>query len=127
MTNFWKKVTDNWQDLFSLVLGVWLLLSPWRLQFTAIDGALWTAVLFGILIAVMAVMALVDFHEWEEWADMAIGLWLIASPWVLGFATMVTGAEGGAYAATLNVVVVGALTFGMAAWSLRDHRHRAHA
>ena len=127
MTNIWKKLTDNWQDCASLVLGVWLLLSPWALGFTGVDAALWNAVLFGVLIAVMAIMALIDFHEWEEWADMAIGLWLIASPWVLGFATMVTGAEGGAYAATVNVVVVGALTFGMAAWSLRDHRHRAHA
>lgn len=126
MTNIWKKATDDWQDLLSLGLGVWLLLSPWTLGFAGVDAALWNAILFGVLIAVMAIMALIDFHEWEEWADMAIGLWLIVSPWVLGFA-MMTGAGSGAYAATVNVVLVGILTFGMAAWSLRDHRHRAHA
>lgn len=127
MTNFWKKATDNWQDIVSLVLGVWLILSPWALAFTGIDAALWNVVLFGAVIAMMAFMAIIDFHEWEEWADMAIGLWLIVSPWVLGFATMRAGAADGAYAATLNVVVVGVLTLGMAAWSLRDHRHGTHA
>ena len=123
MTNYWKKATDNWQDLVSLVLGVWLIMSPWALAFTDIDAALWNAVLFGAVIAIMAIMAILDFHEWEEWADMAIGLWLIASPWVLGFAVMPAGAAD----ATLNVILVGVLTLGMAAWSLRDHRHRSHA
>jgi peptidoglycan/LPS O-acetylase OafA/YrhL len=129
MTSFGKKLTDNWQDTASLILGVWMILSPWILQFTGTPAAMWNAIVFGVLIAVMALMALVDFHEWEEWADMAIGAWLIVSAWVLGFAMTeaAAGAQGGAYAATWNFVVVGILTLGMAAWSLFDHRHRVHA
>lgn len=125
MTNFMKRMTDNWQDSLSLIVGVWLFFSPWVLGYSLLQGAMWNAVVFGLVIALMALAVLIAFHEWEEWADMAVGLWLIASPWVLGFAAM--AADPGAAAATWNAVVVGLLTFGMAAWSLIDHRGRAHA
>ena len=56
---------------------------------------------------------------------LMIGVWLIASPWVLGFAEFTREAGGAAYAATWNFVIVGILTFLLAAWSVRNHRHRA--
>jgi hypothetical protein len=129
MTDFWKNLTRSWQDTISLILGVWLVLSPWALGFTGTPVAMWNAVLFGVLIAIMALMALVEFHDWEEWADMAIGAWLVVSPWVLGYAMaqMPAVPDGGSYAATWNGIAVGVLTFGMAAWSLFDHRHQTHA
>lgn len=129
MTNFWKNLTHSWQDTVSLLLGVWLIFSPWILGFTGTPVAMWNAVLFGVLIAIMALMALIEFQEWEEWADMVIGAWLIVSPWVLGFATMYAtdGAMTGAYGASWNFIAVGVLTLGMAAWSLFDHRGHTHA
>jgi hypothetical protein len=33
----------------------------------------------------MAVATLMAFAEWEEWGLLILGLWLAASPWVLGF------------------------------------------
>jgi hypothetical protein len=27
-------------------------------------------------------------QAWEEWVEVAIGVWLIASPWLLGFSDM---------------------------------------
>jgi hypothetical protein len=29
--------------------------------------------------------ALLAFSEWEEWVSMIVGLWVLASPWLLGF------------------------------------------
>ncbi|WP_412033495.1 SPW repeat protein [Mesorhizobium sp. CO1-1-8] len=26
------------------------------------------------------------FHKYEEWANLVVGLWIVAAPWVLGFA-----------------------------------------
>lgn len=129
MTNFWKNLTRSWQDTVSLILGLWLVVSPWALGFTGTPVAMWNAVLFGVLVAIMALMALIEFHDWEEWADMAIGAWLVVSPWVLGFAMTqaVEGAANATYAATWNVIVIGALTLAMAAWSLFDHRGHTHA
>lgn len=39
----------------------------------------------GLFIAVLAVAALAAFAVWEEWLSLIAGLWLIGSPWVLGF------------------------------------------
>lgn len=124
MTDFWKKITENWQDSINLLLGVWLFFSVWILGFAGIPAAMWNALVFGAVIAIAAYMALVRFQEWEEWADMAIGVWLIVSPWILGFAALTTTPElaAGAVAATWNFVLVGIATFLLAAMSLRHHR-----
>lgn len=137
MADFWKTAVSRWQDSANLVLGVWLVSSPWALQFTANERALWNAYVLGVIIAVAAIAALVKFQEWEEWADMVFGVWLIVSPWVLGFGTTmagteagapVAGTEAGAFAATWNFVVVGVLTIGLAAWSIWDQRqHESRA
>jgi SPW repeat len=114
MSDFRKNVTESWQDSVNVVLGVWLILSPWILGFAASQAAMWNAVVVGVVIAAAALGALFSFQKWEEWADMAFGVWLVISPWVLGFAaTLAT--------ATWNFVVVGLLTVALAAWSLRDH------
>lgn len=120
MTSFSKRLSDNWQDAVALILGVVLIASPWIMGFAGVSVAMWNAVLLGALIVLMAVMAIVNFHEWEEWADIAIGLWLVVSPWALGFATAYEVGPTGA--ATWTFVVLGALTLAMAAWSLMAHR-----
>ncbi len=122
MTNFSKRLSGSWQDTIALILGAWLIASPWLLGFTGVSVAMWNAVLFGALIMVMALMAIFNFHEWEEWADMVIGLWLVASPWTLGFAR--TYDVMSTNAATWNFVVLGLLTIAMAVWSLMSHRQR---
>lgn len=108
------KVTRFWQDSINLLLGLWLIISPWIAGFATSQVALWNAVILGVVIAAMSLAALTRFRDWEEWADMLVGAWLIASPWVLGFATMTI--------ATYNVVLVGIATLVLAGWSLREHR-----
>lgn len=126
MANFIRKATENWQDGLMLLIGAWLVVSPWVLGFAGMQPALWNALLFGVILAGLAIAAITEFRDWEEWADMAIGAWLVASPWVLGFAAMTAGAEGGAYAATWNFVATGVVALALAAWSLRHH-HAGHA
>jgi hypothetical protein len=121
MTNFVKKTTGSWQDGVCLLLGVWLFFSPWVLGFVGLQMAFWNALLFGAIIAALAFAAIVEFRDWEEWIDMAIGAWLVVSPWVLGFAAMRSVVVGGDYAATWNFVATGVLTIALAAWSLRHH------
>ena len=33
-----------------------------------------------------SIAAIIAFSNWEEWLNLLLGLWLIGSPWVLGFA-----------------------------------------
>lgn len=121
MTDFLKKATRSWQDGVCLLVGIWLFLSPWLLGFSGLPVAFWNALLFGVIIVAMAVMAIVEFHDWEEWADMAIGVWLFVSPWVLGFVALSAVADAAAFAATWNFVATGIVTLALAAWSLRSH------
>ena len=116
MTDLWKKMTGDWQDSFNVLLGLWLAVSPWILQFQDVRPALANAVLIGAVIAIMSLAAVISFRYWEEWLDMVIGAWLVVSPWVLGITALTL--------ATWNFVIVGALVFALAAWSL--YAHGAH-
>ncbi|HEY2572510.1 MAG TPA: SPW repeat protein, partial [Verrucomicrobiaceae bacterium] len=42
--------------------------------------------LSGAAIICLSLAAILAFSIWEEWANLALGLWLVASPWILGFA-----------------------------------------
>ncbi len=76
----------HWQDWVNLVLGIWLFISPWMLNFAEMPAAAWNAWLFGLVAASMAVAALIHYVRWVEWVTLATGVWLVVSPWVLGFA-----------------------------------------
>ena len=101
----------HWQDWGNLVLGLWVFASPWVLRHTMAAGAetagavtgsaMWNLYIVGIAIAVLAAAALFAFQTWEEWINLALGAWLFASPWVLGFSTSVM--------LMWNAVTVGAL------------------
>ena len=76
---------DRWSsaklcDVANLLLGSSLFFSPWLFGLSA--GAQTT---IGLFIAVLAVAALAAFAVWEEWLSLIAGLWLVGSPWVLGF------------------------------------------
>lgn len=71
-------------DVGNLILGVILLASPWLFTFAA-GFQTQNALVTGIVIIVLSIAALTAFAVWEEWLNLIVGLWLIASPWVLGF------------------------------------------
>ena len=35
--------------------------------------------------ALFSFAALIVFREWEEWINFILGMWISASPWILGF------------------------------------------
>ncbi|CAN7719152.1 SPW repeat protein [Bradyrhizobium sp. LjRoot220] len=93
---------ENWNnakycDVANLILGAVLLLSPWLFGFTAESAASTNANIAGIAIAVLAIAALAAFAVWEEWLNLVVGLWTLASPWILGFQ--------GTTAMTVHVVI----------------------
>jgi SPW repeat len=71
-------------DVGNLILGAFLFISPWLFTYPA--GHQWTnAIIAGIIIVVLSIAALAAFAVWEEWINLVVGLWLIASPWILHF------------------------------------------
>lgn len=123
MDSLYESAKKHWQDSLNLILGLWVIASPWALGFTDVQYAPVNAVVIGIIIAAMAVWALVAFHEWEEWVNVFLGLWLFVTPWLFGFAAMSSAATAGsAYAASWNFVISGLLIAGLAIWSRHDMR-----
>ncbi len=95
----------QWTDWVTWLLGIWLCLSPWALLFEFDETAVRNAVLLGALIILVEVIELSVFRGWEEWINVALGVWLIASTWVLCIATP---------AARINFVLVGVLVVALA-------------
>jgi hypothetical protein len=100
----------HWQDPLALILGLWMGLSPWILGHQAESTPTWNAVILGALIALTALFALYRVMAWQEWANAVFGVWLVISPWVLGFSALA--------AAAWNAVIVGVLVVALAVWAL---------
>ena len=111
--------SNRWEDWGNLLVGAWLFISPWMLQFAAGTGtdatvaaAAWDAWISGVIIIVIAGTALFRLQQWEEWVNIVVGLWVAISPWVLGFTSLTT--------ATSNAVIVGTIAVVLAGWDLYD-------
>jgi hypothetical protein len=92
-----------------LVLGLWLLVSPFVLGFTDSTGlAALNSYVLGVGVMVFAAIALYRPQMWEEWTNLVLGAWLIVAPIVLGFRSEVVP--------TVNHFVVGLLIAGDALW-----------
>ena len=109
MDDIGKRLTTQWKDAVNLVLGLWLIVSPWALGFVTDRTPTWNAWAVGVVIAVAALAALIAFNKWEEWVEIALGAWLIVSPYLLGFTMQMH--------TTWNQVIIGIIVGGLAIWS----------
>jgi hypothetical protein len=116
-----KMSITHWQDPLNLILGIWMIVSPWALQYQTdmqqltlnvvlSNAAVANAVILGILIAAAALIALFRVMAWEEWVNVVLGVWLVISPWVLGFSSLAT--------AMWNAVIIGIVVAVLALWAL---------
>ncbi len=80
-----KRRREAVLDIYNLAIGAFLFVSPWLLGFTRENARLDTWAV-GAAIVVLSLAAIVLFAEWEEWLNLLLACWLIASPWILGFA-----------------------------------------
>jgi SPW repeat len=113
----------HWQDVASLVLGVWLVLSPFVLGFTG--AATWITVALGLCVILFALEGFIIPSYLEEWGEILLGLALLAAPWTVGYETT---------SATVNSAVSGLVVILFAVWELatdrdfttwwHDHWHR---
>ena len=71
-------------DGYNFLLAAFLASTPWLFAYsqetTRID--MWIT---GGAMATIALLAIAAYAVWYEWANIALGIWLIASPWVIGF------------------------------------------
>lgn len=89
----------------NVIAGVWLIVSPWVLHFSANQTAMIDAVVVGIVVGVLALVhAFATMRAtWLSWVNAIVAIWLFVSPWVLGFSTDTTP--------FWNALVLGAIVF----------------
>jgi hypothetical protein len=79
-----KWRSESVLDLYLILIAAMLFASPWLFKLSngmaRIDFWITSAA-----IAVISLAAIFTYANWEEWANFLFGLWLIASPWILGF------------------------------------------
>jgi hypothetical protein len=71
-------------DVYTGSFGLFLFVSPWLFAYAGEVARIdvWAS---GAAIAALSIAAIIAFSDWEEWLNLLLGLWLMVSPWVLGF------------------------------------------
>jgi len=71
-------------DLYQLVCAALLFASPFLFAFSHAKSGT-DDIISALLVGASSLAALVVFREWEELINLVLGLWILASPWVLHF------------------------------------------
>lgn len=102
----------RWQDQVILLLGLWLLVSPWALGYLASAPLSLNASITGALIVLMAAFDLFKTYAWAVVVSLLAGVWIAVSPWVPALAD--------SDALMVSNVIVGIATVVLALWELRS-------
>ncbi len=76
-----RDVGPNW---WNVLLGIWVIISPFVLAFTPLREAKWNNVIAGALVGLIALV-----RGMGSMVNVLLGLWLIASPFALVFSAPV--------------------------------------
>jgi SPW repeat len=102
--------TLRWEDLTGVALGAWLIASPWVAGFSDSIAATVNAFGIGTLLVLLELMEFEQHEPAKEWIDFVVGLWLLISPTVLGFASL--------RIESVNANAVGLLVVLLAVWAM---------
>lgn len=77
----------DWCSGLNILLGVWILISPFVLAFNRLVPAEWNNVIVGILVGWVALIRSSSSYSQRGWSwrNVVLALWLIISPFALGF------------------------------------------
>ena len=101
----------RWASAGNVAAGVWLILAPFVLNFEGADTAQWNHIIVGAAVLVLAAIRAFDPDEREvlSWMNVVLGLWMIVSPFLLGYANVND--------AQTNSLITGVIILALAAFS----------
>ncbi len=92
-----------WARLHNILLGLWLIASPGIFPESYGAGVSTNNRVLGPIVLACAVVGLHEALRGVRWVNLAIGVWLLLAPWVLGY---------GAALPIVNNMITGALLIG---------------
>lgn len=102
-----QSVLASW---LNVIAGIWLIIAPFIFGFsnpTARTNEIWLGFIVGILALIRAFTPLRSI--WLSWVNLIAGIWLIISPFVLGYANTSSSA---------NDIILGIIVGVIAIWNL---------
>lgn len=101
----------RWASAGNVLAGLWLILAPFVLNFEGADAAQWNHIIVGAAVLILAAIRAFDPDERESlsWMNVVLGLWMIVSPFLLGYANVND--------AQTNSLIVGVVILALAAFS----------
>jgi SPW repeat len=85
------KTHRSWEDWLGMLLGVLIVLSPWFPTQASPEIAgdrsyvILNTFTVGVIILSLGQLEYLALQRWEEVAEIVLGLWLIASPYMFGY------------------------------------------
>ena len=76
----------RWESGTNILLGLWLILTPFFFGYSS-GAVLGSDMIAGAAIALLAAFRTYqrDVGGWADWLTALLGVWVILSPWTLGF------------------------------------------
>jgi len=97
----------------NFIAGIYLIISAWIGSINGGERA--NGIIFGIIVAILAASRFAESTgPWASWLNALIGIWLIISPWVYGFA-----GSGWMW----NSIVVGIIMLVLGFWAASSTNH----
>ncbi len=91
-----RLITTRMHGVADYLIGILLLCSPWLFKFSNAGTAQYVAMIAGAILIVMSFLTNYEEGIFKKIplnvhfaADILIGMFLVSSPWILGFASVV--------------------------------------
>lgn len=100
---------------FDALLAAWLIVSPFLVGFGYSAAAVTNNIVCGGVALILAIPRFMGSYReaWMSWIDCVIGVWVLISPWALGFAHN--------RGAMMNNLLTGIAMAALACWSALAH------
>ena len=103
----------------NIIAGIWIILSPFIFGFWNLAAPSWASVIVGVAVVVLAAIRVAApmRNVGLSWINFLLGIWLVISPWVFGYAMRPR--------MVWNDVILGVIVGVLALWSAVATRPRA--
>lgn len=71
-----------------ILVGIWLIISPFLLNYSSNSTALWNDIIAGVAVIIFAATQTAQSNRsisWPSWVNLLIGIWLVLAPFALGY------------------------------------------